>query len=200
MGTIGHRIVLELVAHHLRITLHVNDNLGLVRQYRMIKVLCDGTHGINQRTVVRIVIADTHMAFAGNLHRLANGVLIAKQTLSQMLGNHALIGFIKCITLVTLRQLIVEDVEERRINQQDTTLVVAIFYHPFAIFNFTTLAHHGTRLLHFRTHGLDIATCLWPHKEIVLITYQNDSFGLLMPRVDSKLAPGVVAQQDDKHE
>ena len=200
IGAIGRCVILELIAHHLRIALHAHDNLRLVRQYGMIKVLCYRTNGIDQCTVVRVVVSDTYMAFASNLNRLTNGVLITKQALSQSLCNHALIGFIKCITLVTLRELIVEETEESRIGQQDGALVVAIFHHSVAIFDFSTLAHHAASLLHLRAHRFDIGGSLRPHKEIILTTYQNNLVGMLVPRVDRKLAPGVVAQQDDKHE
>ena len=114
-------------------------------------------------------MSDTHMAFAGNLNRLADGVLIAKQAMGQMLCNHALVGLIECKMPVALRQLIVEDAKEGRVGQHDGALVVAILYHPIAIFYFSTLAHHSARLLHFRAHGLDFTASLGPHKEIILI-------------------------------
>ena len=200
IGAIGRCVILKLITHHLRIALHAHDNLRLVGQYGMVKILCYGANGIYQRTVVWVVMSDTYMAFASNLNRLTNGVLITKQALGQSLRDHTFIRLIKCCTPVALRELIVEETEESRISQQDGTLVVAIFHHPVAIFDFSTLAHHAALLLHLRAHRLNIIGSLWPHKEIALIAYQHNPVGILVPRVDRELAPGVVAHQDDEHQ
>ena len=200
IGAIGRCVIIELIAHHLWIALHAHDNLRLVGQYRMVEILCYRTNGIYQRTVVRVVMSDTYMAFASNLNRLTHRVLIAKQALGQSLRNYTFIGLIKRGTPVALRELIVEETEESRIGQQDGTLVVAIFHHSLAIFYLSTLTHHAARLLHLRAHCLDIGGCLRPHKEIILTTYQNNLVGMLVPRVDRKLAPRIVAHQDDEHQ
>ena len=166
----------------------------------MIEVLRYGTNGIDQRTVVRIFMSNTHMSFTCYLNRLPKGILIAKQALGQTLCYDALIRLIKCKTPVALRQLIVEEVEESGVNKHDGALVITIFYHMIAMFYLSTLAHHAARLLHFRTYRLDIAGSLRPHKETVLTTHQQDAVSLLMLTVDGKLAPGVVAHQDDEHQ
>ena len=72
----------KLCTQHLRIAFHTGNDLRLVRQHRMVEVLCNGTDGIYQRTVVNS-ISWFYIILAYNLYRFTNRILISKQSVSQ---------------------------------------------------------------------------------------------------------------------
>ena len=101
--TICERMGSERIAHHLRETLHVGNELCLIGQYRTVEILNDATDGIDQRRVVRIFVIHEDRAFANNLQRLADGILLAKEPLGQSLCDDTLVWRIESCPFVSLR-------------------------------------------------------------------------------------------------
>ena len=97
-------------------------------------------------------------------------------------------------------QLKVEELEKSGVcHHDDAIFVFAVLHLLPTILDFSPNTHHTAFLLYLRTHILDFLCCLRPHGETRLIAHQADTVGMLVPTVDTVLAPGVVAQQDDKH-
>ena len=111
-----------------------------------------------------------------------------------------LVRLVKCKASVPLSKFKIEEVEESRVCQHDGASLSAFFYNYIAMFYLSTLAHHPTSLLHLWAHRLDVVSSLRPHKEIGFITHQVYAIRVLVPRVDSALAPGIIAHQDDEHQ
>ena len=182
IGAIGKGIVSELIAHHLRIAFHTNYHLCLVGQHGAVEILDYGTNSINQGTVVRIYIVHMHMAVANYLKRFSNRILFTKHSFSQSLCDDALIRCIKCRIRITLNHLEVEEVEECGVNHHDDGLVISPRLNLlFAIFDTSTLAKHAAGLFYLRTHLTNLASCLRPHKEVLLIAHQIDAVRILVP-------------------
>ena len=183
------------------IALHADDDLCLIGQHRAVHILHHAADGIDQRGVVGIFMVDEHMPLAHNLQSLAYSVFVAKETMGQPLCDDALVGGIEGRQTVALHQRKVEHLEERRVGQHDDAVLAFGILHLFIPILYTSpLAHHAAGLLHIGAQLFDALRCLRPQEEMILFAHQVDAVGILMPRVDAKLSPGVVAYQDDEHQ
>ena len=90
------------IAHHLRKTLHAGNELRLIGQHRTVEILHDAADGIDQRRVVRILVVHEDRALANNLQRLADGIFLAKESLSQSFCDDALVRRIEGCPFVSL--------------------------------------------------------------------------------------------------
>ncbi len=91
------------IAHHLRKTLHVGNDLRLIGQHCTVEILHDAADSIDQRRVVRIFVVHEDRALANNLQRLADGILLTKETPSQSFCDNALVWRIENCPFVSLR-------------------------------------------------------------------------------------------------
>ena len=174
--------------------------MRLIGQDCAVEILHDAADDIDQRRVIRIFIVHEDRALTNNLQGLTDGILFAKESLGQSLRDDTFIRCIEGCQFISLKQIEIEETEECRVCEHDDAILLISFLHlSLTIFNTASLTHHATRLFHFWAHLFYLLCSLRPHKEILIITRQVDAVGILVPRINAVLPPGIVAHEDNEH-